>query len=242
MAGFGGTPSKPKTTTPFVPPTYPIPYSPITGPQSAASLLVKREGGRAIVSPSGEITYDTGGYPAGRTSFATGDGTARVQGGASVRTETDPLAAMRESARLQAEAEQRRLGYLSALPQGGATAPTVSYGDAGAEAARAAAFARAKDRAGQIARASIAGLQNVLGSRGISGSGIEALGTAGILGAAGSELGEVNREQLIQDLARQQHIQDLIYQGNITQRGQTLAAQNPQTQALLGLITARGLY
>lgn len=134
------------------------------------------------------------------------------------------------------------LSILQGALGSGASAPTVSYGDAGADAARDATFARAKDKAGQIARASLTGLRNVMGERGLGGSSIESAQSAGILGEAGSELGDVNREQLIQDLNRQQHIQDLTYQGNITQRGQTLAAQNPQTQALLGLISAKGLY
>ena len=146
---------------------------------------------------------------------------------------------MEQSARLQAEAEARRLGYLSQLQGGGAgasiTHPSV---EGGAEAARDAVFARAKDKAGQIARSSLNALRNVMGERGLSGSSIEGLNQAGVVGAAGSELGDVNREQMIQDLNRQAEIEDLTYQGGIQQRGQNIAAQQP----LLGLIAARGLY
>ena len=151
---------------------------------------------------------------------------------------------MEQSAALQAQAEQRRLGYLSQLQAaGGAGVSPVQYGGAGGAdgtAARDAIFARAKDKAGQIARASLNALRNVMGERGLSGSSIEGLQQAGVVGAAGSELGDVNREQMIQDLNRQAEIQDLVYQGGIAQRGQTLAANRPES--LLGLITARGLY
>ena len=147
----------------------------------------------------------------------------------------------RRRAGLQTEAEQRRLGYLSQLGAGAGAAPVTHPGlEGSAEAAREASFARAKDRAGSIARASLTSLRNIMGERGVSGSSIEGLRSAGIVGAAGSELGDVNREQLIQDLNRQAEIQDLAYQGGIQQRGQTLAANNPQS--LMSLITARGLY
>ena len=150
---------------------------------------------------------------------------------------------MEQSAALQTAAEQRRLGYLSQLQAaGGAGAPPVQHGGADdGSGARDAVFARAKDKAGQIARASLNALRNVMGERGISGSSIEGLQQAGVVGAAGSELGDVNREQMIQDLNRQAEIEDLTYQGGIQQRGQTLASQM-RPESLLGLIAARGLY
>ena len=119
---------------------------------------------------------------------------------------------------------------------GGATPPREAYGMGGqADAARAAAFARAKDQAGNIGRASLTGLQNAMAGRGISGSGIE-LGQMGeIVGGAGRELGEVNREQLIQDLAAAQHGADIQYTGGIEQRGQDIQAEAARRQALLGL-------
>ena len=142
-------------------------------------------------------------------------------------------------AQLQADAEARRLGYLSKLsggePGGGVTHPSE---EAGAQSSRDAIFARAKDKASQIARGSLNALRNVMSERGTSGSSIEGLRSAGIIGGAGSELGDVNREQLIQDLNRQAEVQDLTYGGRIQQRGQDIAARQP----LLGLISARGLY
>lgn len=155
-------------------------------------------------------------------------------------------AAREQEAKLQAEAEKRRFGQFSPYFQslfgqigaggaGGVTLPRESYGGADAEAARQAAFARAKDQAAQIARASLSGLRNVMGERGISGSNIEALKSAGIIGDVGGVLGDVNREQLIHDLAAQQRGAEVQYEGGITQRGQDIQRELAQRQALMGL-------
>lgn len=148
-----------------------------------------------------------------------------------------------QEARLQAEAEERRMAAMSPYFQsmmgglsGGGSGnipPQVQYG--GADTARQAAFARAKDQAANIARSALTGLQNVMASRGISGSGIELGRTGEILGAGASGLGDINREQLIQDLAAQQHMADVAYQGGIEQRGQDIQAQQAQRAALQGL-------
>ena len=230
-------PGSPETTL------SPNPSSPSTPTPYAAPPLAPR-----LAGTSGGGGTGGGGYPGVTDPNALSERErleleARYAAEADARQAAAAQASMNASAGLQGAAEQRRLGYLPQFQGGGGpSAPTVQYGDAGADAARNASFARAKDKAGQIARASLTGLRNAMGERGIGGSGIEALQSAGIVGAAGSELGEVNREQLLQDLAQQQHIQDLTYQGGITQRGQTLAAQSPERQALMGLITARGLY
>ena len=150
-----------------------------------------------------------------------------------------------QESQLQAEAEARRFNQFSpyfqslfggAGGQGGvATPPREQYGGGAADAARQAAFARAKDQAGNIARSSLTGLQNAMASRGISGSGIELGQTGEVLGGAANQLGEVNREQLIQDLAQQQHVSDISYQGGIEQRGQDIQAEQARRAALMGL-------
>jgi hypothetical protein len=156
-------------------------------------------------------------------------------------------AELRLQAQLEAEADQRRAGI-----QAGAETrrleqvrpflnpPTVSRaGIAGnEEAARNAAFARAKDQAGATARASLNALRSILSERGIGGAGYEAARTGEIVGGARGELGEFTREQLIQDLRRAGEISDQEYEGLIAQRGQNLGT----AQSLLGLINARGLY
>lgn len=254
-----------------------------------AAEFARTAGGAAQVSPTGDIVYQTGGYPSSRFGGANGGGyqtsapsAVSVSGGLTDRermelearyaaetqqrqqqfereqqtssqqatlarqqfereqqtaTQQAALAQQAESARLQREAEERRLALLSPSLQ----PPQVQYGagtGGDTEAARAATFARAKDRAAQIARASLTGLQSAMAGRGISGSGIEAAGMGDIVGQAGGALGEINREQLIQDLARTGDVASTTYQGAIQQRAQDLANR----QSLMGLITARGLY
>jgi hypothetical protein len=126
-----------------------------------------------------------------------------------------------------------RMTSLSSLMGGEGTAPRVSMTPGGDEtAARAAAFARAKEQAGATARASLRSLQGVMDERGMTGSSTEAAQTGGVLGGAVNTVGDFTREQLMQDLGRAERIADMTYQGNITQRGQDLNRQ----QALLGLM------
>lgn len=163
-----------------------------------------------------------------------------------------------DQANLQAQAEQRRLGYIpqllsnatSALQLGGGGSkglPEISQAStAGEDAARAAAFARAKDIAGQTGRSALTALQNVMGARGLTGTGIGATGAANVIGAGASQLADVNREQLIQDLANARARASEAYQGAIAQRGQDVALRGQNlnmmqslTSPLYGLITAR---
>jgi hypothetical protein len=125
-----------------------------------------------------------------------------------------------------------RMTSLSSL-MGTESQPRVSMSPGPDEtAARAAAFARAKEQAGATARASLRSLQGVIDERGMTGSSTEAAQTGGVLGGAVNTVGDFTREQLMQDLGRAERIADLTYQGNITQRGQDLNKQ----QALLGLM------
>lgn len=127
----------------------------------------------------------------------------------------------------------------SAAPApGGAPAGGVSGAGAVDEgAARAAAFARAKDQAGKIARSSLTSLQETMAGRGISGSGIEGLRTAGALGGAEDSLQDLTREQLIQDLNRSSDVSDMQYKGGLQMREQDMANR----QSLAGMIS-RGIY
>lgn len=147
------------------------------------------------------------------------------------------------AARLQAEADARRMAAIQGLwsQSGGASAPHVGYGGAGGaeEAARAAAFARAKDQSGKIALSGLKSVQENMSGRGISGSGIQDLSDAGVLQGAQVPLQELTRDQMMLDLNRGADISDMTYQGDITQRGQTLQAQQQQIQQLLGLFSSR---
>lgn len=99
-------------------------------------------------------------------------------------------------------------------------------------AARAAAFARAKEQSGLTAQGAMKGLEGAMESSGMMGSSLEAQGQGAVVGSAANGVNDFTREQLISDLNRYSGIADETYQGNITQRGQDLQQKN----ALLGLI------
>ena len=197
------------------------------GAANQAGQMAQQSGGTVSYQTGPDGTANYSGTTAGGGGSLAGLRSAAGGGGGS----QDEMALLRERARLQTEAENRRARQFSpTLNQ-----PSVSYGGEGEEAARAAAFARAKDTAGQIARSSLNALRDVASSRGIGGSSIEGGMSADILGGQANSLGEFNREQLIQDLARQQHVADTTYAGNISQRGQNLGL----APSLFGLIGAR---
>jgi hypothetical protein len=164
-----------------------------------------------------------------------------------------------QESQLQAAAEQRRLAMFSPYfdkfsnmyqnQQGGVAAgPQVQQIDFGGiggaeQAAQDAAFARAKDKAGQIGRSATNALANVYGARGLSGSGMAVNQMGGVLNEQATQLGEVNREQAIQsaNIARQRASElmsaQLAQRGqDVTQRGQNIEAARSQQQALLGLL------
>jgi len=107
-------------------------------------------------------------------------------------------------------------------------------------AATNAAFARAKDQAGQLSRASLDSLSGELGSQGMLGSGAQLQGTADILGGATNVMGkEISSEagktaDIAADFAK------TGYGGAITQRGQDIQAQEAAAarnqQVLLALL------
>ena len=144
---------------------------------------------------------------------------------------------MEQAARLQAQAEARRLGYLSTIT--GQQSPQVGpqAGPAGDEmAARAAAFARAKEQAGQTALASLQSLQDVMSESGKTGSSIESQGIQNIIGGGSGAINNFTRTQLMNDLNRAAEVGDRNQQNAITQRGQNLSL----IPSLMGLITATG--
>lgn len=158
-------------------------------------------------------------------------------------------------ASLQASAEQRRLGQLpqalGALgisgvgdPGGQALPSQVDQASisAGEDSARNAAFAHAKDTAGETGRSAMSALQNVMGARGLTGSPYAVGQAGGVIGAGAQQLGDVNREQLIQALNASRQRASEAYQGQITQRGQDISTRGQNLSlvpSLLGLMTAR---
>lgn len=143
-------------------------------------------------------------------------------------------------AQLAAQAEQRRLDAIRGLMPGGGGAPGAPGAPAGPaydeNAARAAAFGRAKEQAGQTAQASLKALEDVMAGRGLRGSTIEGNATADVLTGGMHELNDLVRSQTISDTNRAGQVSDRNYAGDLTKRGQDMN----YIQSLLGLISAGG--
>lgn len=129
--------------------------------------------------------------------------------------------------------------------EGGPKPATVDFGNISAaeDAARQASFARAKDQAGLIARSAMTGLNNAMGARGLAGSRYASGNMAGVVNQGANQLGEINREQAIQDLDVARKRASELYQGGISQRGQDvtmrgqdIAARQQYQQILAGLM------
>ena len=142
-------------------------------------------------------------------------------------------------AELSEDAFRNRFSMLQGAGTGAGAQVQHGAGPQGNEmAARAAAFARAKEQAGQTANASLAALRGLYEGRGTMGSTMEAADAGRVIGGAGAGVNAFTREQLLSDLARAAEIEDMQYQGNITQRGQDINARN----ALYSLMNAGTLY
>lgn len=100
-------------------------------------------------------------------------------------------------------------------------------------AANAQIFGRAKDQAGQTARASLQSLRDELGASGMLGSGGEVQGTRDIVSRGMGQLGEVSRENAVNESAQKADFAKMKYQGDITQRGQDIAAQEAAARLAL---------
>jgi hypothetical protein len=196
-------------------------------------------GGTSYGAPSGVRTSGGGVAPSSgiMNSYGSGGGSLPISRGS---YEDQQMLQLR--AKLNDDAYAKRLAALKGAGVGGIQ-PGVSGqgGPMGNEvAARNAAFARAKDRAGQTALASLTALQNVMSNRGMSGSTEEARGMSNSLAGGANIINEFSRDELMTDLNRAADIGDRNYQGAITQRGQDAAAK----QSLLALINSAssGLY
>lgn len=149
------------------------------------------------------------------------------------------LKALQEKARLNSSAFKQRLSAITRMSSGMGSG-TFDPGNitANEEAARNAAFARAKDRAGKTALSSLTALQNILQNRGMFGSTEEARLTQDSLQGGQDVINEYGRSELVNDLNRAAQIGDRNYAGALTQRGQDMQAK----QSLLSLINSAGLY
>jgi hypothetical protein len=105
-------------------------------------------------------------------------------------------------------------------------------------AQEAAAYGRAKDKIGLNAQAGLRAMQGLMASRGISGSGIEAALSQGVVGDAVGQLGEVGRDQAITGLKRDWDVEDRDWAGNIQQRGQDISGLSSRNADVLRLMEA----
>ena len=158
-----------------------------------------------------------------------------AQAAAAQRAESAASLAEREQANNRArEATMAQYRELS----GGGGGNTGAGGGmmASEQAARDAAFARAKEQSGQIAQSSLEGLRNSLSRRGITSGGYANQQAAEALAPATDRLQDFTREGLIQDYNRAGQIGDRDAAAGL-QREQMA---NQQKQSLLSLLTAGG--
>lgn len=128
---------------------------------------------------------------------------------------------------------------------GGDVLPRVSGGAGNSRAAEAAEFSRAKDRIGQATSGLLRSVGNTMDERGIAGSSIEGDALSGALEQGQGMTGDVIRQQAITGVNRGYAVDDRDYAGDIAQRGQDMARQAQQQQALQALIHAAysgGMY
>lgn len=118
----------------------------------------------------------------------------------------------------------------------------------GFEAANAAAFARAKDRIGLTGQGAMASLQREMSRRGLSGSGIEGAEMGDLVGGLRGQLGDVIRDQTIEDIKRNAQLDDRDFAAllgqrsddlgfELTSRGQDITAEGQRASALPALIS-----
>lgn len=145
-----------------------------------------------------------------------------------------------QKAQLAQDAYNQRLNSLRMFSSSGGSAPQVQHPGSGSEGmANALAFGQAKDTAGQLALGALKSMQGMMAERGLTGSTDEANAASNILQGGAAQIAGMNKDQLLAQIARQNAVNDMVYQGNITQRAQDLSAQ----QALYGLITSGlGVY
>lgn len=100
--------------------------------------------------------------------------------------------------------------------------PVPNVAEVDTSAAQAAAFARAKDRVGQLGAGALAGLRSSLGGRGLLGSGAEVRGAVDVVNRGQGELGDVIREQAIESAALAERTAQANRQAALEQRRQNM--------------------
>jgi hypothetical protein len=108
----------------------------------------------------------------------------------------------------------------------------------GADNAR---FSAAKSKVGIMGRASINALRGLMAERGLQGSGIEGAKTGEIVAQGFGELGDVENTRLVENLRRQQAVDDTNFAAEMTAAGANQGAENAAgAQNLSAGLTSRG--
>jgi hypothetical protein len=212
-------------------------------PQHNANLVTQQPQSLRSLAPVSQPLMDyEGSYtsPEKHISSAGGGAQSITQDGYEnqelerLRTKSN-IEEMEAKARLSDEAFSKRMAMFSSSggdSGGGDTGTGVD--PAVTEAARAAAFARAKDQAGQTGRAALDAIQNVLGATGRLGGGYEADAKAAVVGGARADVNEFTRDQLMSDLDFLQAQDDRQFSAN--EKAKDRRAQ--ERQSLLSMVSS----
>ena len=130
--------------------------------------------------------------------------------------------------------------------------PPHVTGDEAADrtAAEQASLAQSKQRIGQVAQGALKSLYREMGSRGISGSGLESRGQSRIVRGAAGDIGNQVNSLAIDALHRKDSVNDRNYAGDISQRttdigfnqgqrGQDINFQIARANSIPGLVSLR---
>lgn len=212
-------------------------YNPATDPRYVKGAVVTYDPNKAPYQEgAGSAEAAAGALGTAQTSANGADYSVDPTGRTAYSNSSDQE---RKTLELQSQLKAKDRDSFLALMSGqqGATAPTVAAPSiqGNEQDARAAAFARAKDQAGKIARASLTSITENIAGRGIAGSGIEALRDAGAINGAEAPLQDLTRSQMISDNNRAADVSDMGYQGAIAQRGQDLSSRSSYLNLLRSL-------
>ena len=115
------------------------------------------------------------------------------------------------------------------------SSPTATIAPLNFDAANNAAFATAKDQAAKTASASMLGLNQALGARGMGGAGYEAGQVGNTLGREANTIGEAGRAQAINETNLRARAAEANLGAQVTQRGQDIGArESAANRALAG--------
>jgi len=103
------------------------------------------------------------------------------------------------------------------------------------QASMAAAYGRAKERAGGEALGASRSIRALMARRGLGGSRFATSQEAGAITGGQQNLANFNRDEAMGLAKRRQNVADMGYQGGIAQRGQNIGSRQTRTSQALSL-------